>query len=103
MPRACVMRCPEDARSRRSPRVRPSGVQDIVNFRARRIVAAMHAHVAAVFSSLDASMAALQASVDSVTPALHSRRPAADRWSVAEVLEHLALVEQLFTTRLASP
>lgn len=63
----------------------------------------MHAHVAAVFSSLDASMAALQASVDSLTPALHSRRPAADRWSVAEVLEHLALVEQLFTTRLAAP
>src|SRR5688572_22924094 len=63
----------------------------------------MHAHLAAVFSRLDASMAALRASVESVPPPLRSRRPAPDRWSVAEVLEHLALVEQLFTTRLAAP
>ena len=63
----------------------------------------MHAHLATVFSSLDASMASVEASVGSVPPALRSRRPAAERWSVAEVLEHLALVEQLFTTRLATP
>ena len=63
----------------------------------------MHTHIATVFSSLDASMAAVRASVELVPPALRSRRPAAERWSVAEVLEHLALVEQLFTTRLATP
>src|SRR5688500_2504026 len=63
----------------------------------------MHAHLVTVFASLDASMAAVRASVESVPPALRCRRPAPERWSVAEVLEHLALVEQLFTTRLATP
>ena len=63
----------------------------------------MHAHLATVFSSLDASMASVEASVESVPPAVRSRRPAPERWAVAEVLEHLALVERLFTTRLATP
>jgi hypothetical protein len=62
----------------------------------------MHAHLAAVFSSLDGSLAALDASVESVPPVLRSRRPAPGRWSVAEVLEHVALVNQLFRTRLAA-
>ena len=63
----------------------------------------MHTHLATVFSNLDASMADVRASVELVPPALRSRRPASERWSVAEVLEHLALVERLFTTRLATP
>jgi hypothetical protein len=62
----------------------------------------MHAHLAAVFSSLDGSLAALGAAVESVPSALRSRQPAPGRWSVAEVLEHVALVNQLFRTRLAA-
>jgi hypothetical protein len=60
----------------------------------------MHAHLTTVFSMLDESLAAVQASAESVPPALRGRRPAPERWSVAEVLEHLALVEHLFTERI---
>jgi uncharacterized damage-inducible protein DinB len=61
----------------------------------------MHPHVADVFQILDASRAALRAAVDAVPAPLRQQRPAADRWSVAEVLEHLSLVETRFTQALA--
>jgi hypothetical protein len=43
---------------------------------------------------LDAERAALLAHVNRVDEQARSRRPAPDRWSVAEVLEHLATVER---------
>lgn len=49
--------------------------------------------IAAVRDSLNADRATLHAAVDRVPPALRSQKPAADRWSVAEVLEHLSIVE----------
>jgi hypothetical protein len=60
----------------------------------------MHAHLTTVFSMLDESMAAVQASAESVPLTLRGRRPAPERWSVAEVLEHLMLVDRLFTERI---
>jgi hypothetical protein len=49
--------------------------------------------IAAVRESLNADRAALREAVDRVPPALRGRKPAPDRWSVAEVLEHLVIVE----------
>jgi len=57
----------------------------------------MHPNLTDVFAKLDESHARLRDAVDAVPPQWRSTRPAADRWSVAEILEHLALVE----TRLA--
>ena len=69
--------------------------------RSRVRSASMHPHLAAVFSSLDRSTAALRAAIESVPPARRRERPAPDRWSVAEILEHLSLVEQIFNKRIA--
>ena len=49
--------------------------------------------IAAVRDSLNADRATLRAAVDRVPPTLRTQKPAADRWSVAEVLEHLSIVE----------
>ncbi len=50
---------------------------------------------------LEQNRTALRAAVDSI-PVLHrEQRPGADRWSVAEVLEHLAIVERRIAGRLA--
>ena len=57
----------------------------------------MHAYLTEVFARLDAQRAALRAAVECVPPGRRSQRPAPDRWSVAEVLEHLSLVETRFT------
>ena len=46
-----------------------------------------------VLDFLDAQRATLEQAVAAVPPAMRDRKPTADRWSVAEVLEHLALVE----------
>ena len=43
---------------------------------------------------LDAERATLMANVSRIAEQDRSRRPAADRWSVAEVLEHLAMVDR---------
>ena len=54
---------------------------------------------------LDANRAVLRAAVDGIPRNLRETRPAPDRWSVAEVLEHLGRVEvgltRLLTKRLA--
>ena len=47
-----------------------------------------------IFRALDADRQALAAAVERVPVALRGTRPAPDRWSVAEVLEHLAIVER---------
>jgi uncharacterized damage-inducible protein DinB len=46
-----------------------------------------------VLDFLDEQRATLERAVAAVPPAMRDRRLAPDRWSVAEVLEHLALVE----------
>ena len=54
---------------------------------------------------LDANRAVLRAAVDGIPRNLRETRPAPDRWSVAEVLEHLGRVEvgltRILTKRLA--
>jgi uncharacterized damage-inducible protein DinB len=55
---------------------------------------------------LDANRDGLWAAVDSVPVALHLRRPEPGRWSVADVLEHLVLLERrvgaLFAQQLSA-
>ena len=54
-----------------------------------------------LIAHLDQNRAALRQAVDSIPPSLRERKPGADRWSVAEVLEHLAIVERRIAGRLA--
>ena len=61
----------------------------------------MHAHLAEVLARLDDSRAVLAAAVDGIPDGQRRTRPAPDRWSVAEVLEHLAKVNRLFAGRIA--
>lgn len=53
----------------------------------------MHARIQEVLTCLDDELARLRESVEAVPAVTRDRRPAPDRWSVAEVIEHLALVE----------
>jgi hypothetical protein len=62
----------------------------------------MHPRTEELLSQLDESRGVLRASVDSVPSSLHGTRPGPDRWSVAEVLEHLSRVEDGLTRLLAS-
>lgn len=54
----------------------------------------MHSRIQEILVCLDDELAGLRAALDQVPPELRNRRPAAERWSVAEVLEHLAIVEK---------
>ena len=56
----------------------------------------MHPHLVELFAKLDASRAAVAAAVDAVPEPVRATRPAPARWSVNEILEHLALVERRF-------
>jgi hypothetical protein len=60
----------------------------------------VHPFITAVIARLDEARSGLHQAVESVPSPLRSRRPADDRWSVNDVLEHLSLVEQLFTKRM---
>lgn len=62
----------------------------------------MHAHLQDVLPLLDRSRNVLKAAVDQIPDNLRRTRPAADRWSVAEVLEHLAKVDRFFAERIAT-
>ena len=62
----------------------------------------MHAHLTHVFSLLDDSRAQVKAAVDTVPEHRRRERPAPDRWSVAEIIEHLSLVEKRFTGVVAT-
>jgi hypothetical protein len=53
----------------------------------------MHARIQQLLEYLDGTLADLRTAVDSVPLDLCERKPAPDRWSVAEVIEHLSLVE----------
>ena len=60
----------------------------------------MHSHLEEVLSRLGRSRAALRAAVDSVPRDARDTRPAPDRWSAAEVVEHLSIVERIFGERI---
>lgn len=60
-----------------------------------------HPRLQDVAAFLDERRADLRAAVDEVPAALRDRRPAPDRWSTAEVLEHLAVLEQAVSRKLA--
>jgi len=50
--------------------------------------------VAEIFDDIDQTRASLFESVEGLSADEHGSRPAPDRWSVAEILEHLSLVER---------
>ena len=56
----------------------------------------MHRHLSDVFALMDQSRDAVRAAVEAVPPQARGRRPAPDRWSVTEILEHLGLVDARF-------
>jgi hypothetical protein len=60
----------------------------------------MHTHLTDVLSRLDEARSTLRGALDAIPPAMHRQRPAADRWCAAEVLEHLTLVEKIFSGRI---
>jgi DinB superfamily len=60
----------------------------------------MHTHLTEVLSRLDRARAGLRASIEAIPSSLQRERPAPDRWSAADVLEHLMLVERLFGGRI---
>jgi len=60
----------------------------------------MHTHLTDVLSRLDRARATLRGAVEAIPPAKQRQRPAPDRWSAAEVLEHLTLVERIFGGRI---
>ncbi len=57
----------------------------------------MHPRTTELLTHIDTHRAALERVVDDVPAALRERRPAPDRWSVSEVLEHLSIVETSIT------
>lgn len=54
----------------------------------------MHPALSDVLARLEQSRAALRDAIARVPPHLRDQPPASDRWSVAGVLEHLALVDE---------
>ena len=54
----------------------------------------MHPRLAAVIDYADRARAELLATVDAVPPPLREARPSEEEWSVAEILEHLMIVER---------
>ena len=54
----------------------------------------MHPRIEELIEALDSRHAELTRAVNEVPTAARNCRPSEDRWSVAEVLEHLALVEE---------
>jgi hypothetical protein len=60
----------------------------------------MHPRLQELFAYLSVRRAALREAVDAVPASHRNERPDADRWSVAEVIEHLAMVEARFATLL---
>jgi hypothetical protein len=62
----------------------------------------MHPRTEELLHHLDVTRATLDAMVDAVPASIRETRPAPDCWSVAEVLEHLARVEQQLTRLLTA-
>jgi uncharacterized damage-inducible protein DinB len=62
----------------------------------------MHPRTEELLSVLDTHRDSLRAAVDAIPADRRDQRPATDRWSVAEVLEHLAIVEKRIARVVAS-
>jgi len=60
----------------------------------------MHPRTMELVRHLDTNRAELWTAVEAIAPEDRQRRPLPERWSVAEVLEHLAIVETRVTARL---
>lgn len=54
----------------------------------------MHPRIHEVLESLDRSHTAVEEELAAIPDPLRHRRPAENRWSIAEILEHLGLVEE---------
>jgi hypothetical protein len=54
----------------------------------------MHTRILEILDCLDSELTNLRSAVERVPAERRGERPAPDRWSVAEVLEHLAVVER---------
>lgn len=54
----------------------------------------MHPRIEEVINYLDTERTALREAVELVPPALRDQSPGTDRWSVAQVLQHLAMIEK---------
>lgn len=54
----------------------------------------MHPRMEEVINYLDNERTALHEAVESVPPELRDKQPGADRWSVAQVLQHLLIIEK---------
>jgi hypothetical protein len=61
----------------------------------------MHTHISECFANLEDARRELHNAVDSVPAHARDKRPAPDRWSVGEILEHLSLVERRFAAIIA--
>ena len=61
----------------------------------------MHPRIAAATRHLEEQREGLRKAVESVPEALRNQRPRADAWSVAEILEHLYIVETGFGNAFA--
>lgn len=65
----------------------------------------MHSRLAELLDHLEEQHGVLERAVESVPRELRNAKSAADRWSVAEILEHIALVEvrleKLFAAKVA--
>jgi hypothetical protein len=59
-------------------------------------------HLASVLAALDDSRHALEQAVKDIDPSRRATRPAPERWSLAELLEHLSLAEASFTGWIAA-
>jgi len=63
----------------------------------------MHPRTAELIGFLDDADGALRAAYDAVPAERRAERPAPDRWSPAEIVHHLAIVERRVTQRIATP
>ena len=68
----------------------------------RSNIRVVHSHLTEVLATLDDARAVLRTSTDRIAVNLRSTRPAPERWSAAEVLEHISLAEAGFVNWLAA-
>ena len=57
----------------------------------------MHQHLTDVLAALDASRVALRESMAAIPSDVRTARPAPERWSPVDIVEHLSLVEARFS------
>lgn len=62
----------------------------------------MHPRITELLEYVDAQAAKLQSAFDEIAPHLRGVRPMPERWSPAEIVHHLAIVERGLTRQLAA-